>query len=383
MEYRDERDALRARLESLETELASARAEAERMEATENALRAARRENEALRAELGRLGPAPKRPLGAAVVLASVVLVFVAAGGALFLIAGTEAPPPPLSPIDLPGAPDEPAVRPVAPSPAPDSPKSARRAVAEWKARVVRSTGVPLAIGTPCTVRATLTSDGTTGEQPAVSIGCAGKVLYDSTHALSGMANLSYTLEEVPGEADGTFRYALSYEDQGPRTGERAQASVSTFERTASAWKDTAPAHRVELALDELSGATAGAALFTEHERADVPFRRALRRTGTITAASGTGLVRAGEACSVEVRPAFGSEQCRVWVKCGEATLYGASGGGFARCSVEGSAPFAAADTRPSSDDRDPVLELLLGRETLTVRDDTPNVWSVNVALTP
>lgn len=382
MEYRDERDALRARLESLETELASARAESERMVATENALLAARRENEALRAELGRLGPAPKRS-AAAFVLPAVALVFVAAGGVFFLIARAPAPSPPLAPIEPFPAAEEPPARPVAPrpEPEPERAKSPRQAAVEWSARVVKSTGLPFAVGTPCTVRAALASDGSSGAQPGVSIACAGKVLYDSAHALSGMANLSYGVEELPGESEGAFRYALSYEDQGPRTGERGQASVSTFERTASAWKDTAPAYRVELALDELSSASVGAALFVENEGARAPFRRVVRRKGTVTAASGTGLVRAGEACDVEVRPAFGKDRCRVWVRCGGATLYGASGGGFAQCGVEGDAPFAATDTGPSSKDQDPMLELALGRQTLTVRDDTPNPWSVDVAL--
>lgn len=380
MEYRDERDALRARLESLETELASARAENERMQATENALLAARRENEALRAELGRLGPGRKRTSPAAFVLPAALLVFVAAGGVFLLIARAPAPPPPLPPIAPFPAADEPPPPAVAPSPEP-APKSPRHAAVEWKARVVKSTGLPYAAGTPCTVRGTLASDGTSGERPGVSIACAGKVLYDSAHSLSGMANMSYEVEEVPGETAGAFRYALRYEDQGPRTGERTQASVASFERTATAWKETAPAYRVELALEELSEPSVGAALFVANDGAPVPFRKLVRRRGTVSAATGTGLVRAGDACDVELRPAFGKDRCRAWVQCAGTTLYGAGGGGFAECSIEGDGPFAAKDGVPSSKDQDPVLELALGHQTLTVSDDLPNAWSVNVTL--
>lgn len=52
MDYRDERDALRARIESLEGAVASAQAEVERMRATEAALEASRREVQILRAEM-------------------------------------------------------------------------------------------------------------------------------------------------------------------------------------------------------------------------------------------------------------------------------------------------------------------------------------------
>ena len=64
MDYRDERDALRARIESLEGALASAQAEAERMRATEVALDAARREVMLLRSELEVAARALHRAMG-------------------------------------------------------------------------------------------------------------------------------------------------------------------------------------------------------------------------------------------------------------------------------------------------------------------------------
>lgn len=379
MEYRDERDALHARLENLEIELASARAENERMRATENAFAALQRENEVLRSQLGRPASSPRRSWLPLFVVGMAVAVFIVAG-AVFALMGAPAPAPP-SVVVTPKVEPIPTSEPVVVQP---PPRSARSVTAEWKARVVKSDGLPFAADTPCTLRATLTGDGVETNQPVVSIACAGKALYNAGDALNGMSNLSYGVEEVPGESAGSYRYALSYQDQGPRTGERTQASTSTLDHVATAWSDTAPRYRVELAVDELSSPWNGAPLVAQNEESVVPFRQVVKRSGRVTEANGNGLVRVGDACEVTLRPAFGgSDRCRVWVRCGAATLYGAGSGGFASCEVEGGKPFSAKDTSPSSDDKDAVLEVWLGRGTARVSDDTPNTWNVGIALSP
>ena len=348
------------------------------MRATEAALAALQNENEKLRAELGRLGPR-RRPSAAPWVIGGVGLVFVAALGAIFLVA---APAPTRAPSVVTVADEPRAAEPPSEPPSAPRPRSAREATVSWSARVVKAEGLPFAPDSPCTVRATLRSDGVDAAHPEVEIACAGKRLYDSRHPLEGMASLSHGLEELPGEAAGAYRFALRYQDQGSRTGERTEASISTFDHTAVAWKTTAPAYRVELALDELSSPWTGPALFAADEEAKVPFRRVAGRVGRVTDVEGNGLVRVGETCAVEVRPAFGdATKCRVWVRCGGATLYGAEGGGYAACTVEGDRPFGARDDAPSSQDRDPALELAFGPGTARVHDDSPNPWTVSLTL--
>lgn len=378
MEYRDERDALRARLENLEIELASARAENERLRATEGAFAALQRENEVLRSQLGRPSGSARRGFAPFAVVGVAVGVLVVAG-VMFALVARPVPMPPavVTPTEGPVPTSEPKVV-EAP------PRSARSVTAEWKARVVRSEGLPFAADTPCSVRAALSGDGVETSQPVVSIACAGKALYNASDALNGMSNLSYGVEEVPGETAGSYRYALTYQDQGPRTGERTQASASTFDHVATAWSDTAPSYRVELAVDELSSPWNGPSLLTQNESSVVPFRQIIRRSGRITEANGNGLVRVGDTCELTLRPAFGgADRCRAWVRCGATTLYGAGSGGFASCEVEGNTPFSAKDTSPTSSDKDPVLEVWLARGTTRISDDSPNAWNVGIALSP
>lgn len=94
-------------------------------------------------------------------------------------------------------------------------------------------------------------------------------------------------------------------------------------------------------------------------------------------------LVPQGTACTVRIRPAFAEapSNCRVAVRCGEATIYGAEGGGFAACTAEGGRVFSAEDGRTSNEDKDPAIALSLPRNTVEVRDSAPTAWSVKVTL--
>jgi len=385
MDYRDERDALRARLENLESELASAHAETERMRATENALAAAQRENEKLRAEVKRLAPkgAPQKSM--APVAAAVLAGTVVAGGVVMAVLVVSVRTRPESGVESPAQASPGATVVEGPAAAPEPQKSPRSTTVEWHARVVRSQGLPYPADAACTVRATLRSDGAGMQStPEVEIACSGKSLYRSTDALAGVSNTSYRIEEAPGPEERSYRVAMTFDDQGTRTGERTQASVNSFDGVAIAWKDTAPSYRVELFLDELSTVWHGPALFVRDEGQKVDFYQTVERTGRATSVVQTALLTQGMTCSLRVRPAFGPGQnCRAHVRCGEVSLYGGEGKGFNQCAFEGNTILSARDTKPSNEDSDPTLDLDLPRRKLVVGDTGTSPWSITFELDP
>lgn len=383
MDYRDDRDALKARMESLEGELATARAEAERMRATENALTAAQRENEKLRAEVRRLTPKPKPPASTsktAALVAGVGTAVLTLGVAAFLTFASSGPvPAPVTFVEVPA-------KPVAegPTPAAAPEESARATTVEWPARVKKAEGLSYPVGSACTVRATLRTDGRQASMPEVEIACAGKWLHRSTDPLAGMSNSRFEVEEVPGAEEGSHRAVLSYQDTGSRTGERTQASVSTFDHVAVAWTETAPTYRVELEVDEMSSAWKGPALFTEHEGRRPEVRASLQRTARVVEAQDAPLVAKGDVCSVEARPSWVKDAtCRVRVHCGATTLYGTGSSGYNKCMAEGSSLLRASDDRTSDIDGDPSLDLDVIKGLVEVGDTTPTRWSVKLQLDP
>jgi hypothetical protein len=383
MDYRDERDALRARVESLEGEIATARAENERMRATESALAAAQRENEKLRAEVRRLQPRGNRPSAWPIAGLVVCGVAVCAGGAALTLLTRSMHQPPVV-VEQPGGDERPAATAVeGPAPKPEREPSPRATTVQWEARVRKSDGLAFPVGTACTVRATLRTDGAKGRSPDVEIACGGKSLYRSTDQLEGQSSMSYAEGEVPGPEAGSYRATLQYQDQGPRTGARTQASLSTTDRVAIVWKDTAPSYRVELEVDELSSAWKGPALIEEDEAQSPALRAVVERRGTVESVRNYALVAQGAACSVRVFPAFGKENCRVAVRCGDTLVYGAEGGGFNECTVESGRVFAAKDAKGTAEDRDPQLDMSLPQGSVEVSDGGTSPWSVKIRLAP
>ncbi len=384
MDYRDDRDALKARMESLEGELATARAEAERMRATENALAAAQRENEKLRAEVRRLTPTAKPPISSSktAFLVGGGIAVLTVGAAVFVTFASSGPEPaPVTFIEVPAT-----AKPVAEGPTPAAPpeESARATTVEWPARVKKAEGLSYPVGSACTVRATLRTDGRQASMPDVEIACAGKWLYRSTDQLAGMSNSTFEVEEVPGAEEGSHRAVLSYQDTGSRTGERTQASISTFDHVAVAWTETAPTYRVELEVDEMSSAWKGPALFTEHEGRKPELRAFLQRTARVVEVQDAPLVTKGDVCSVEARPSWVKDTtCRVRVHCGATTLYGTGSSGYNKCAAEGSSLLRASDGRTSDADSDPSLDLDVIKGLVEVADTTPTRWSVKLRLDP
>lgn len=393
MDYRDERDALRARVESLESSLATAQAELERMRATEAALEASRRELQRLRSEVERLRPTQRPPQnrGLGLLIAGGGVVMLAAfGAASMLRARVDAPslpagdPPTFgTAVPMPAQPD-PVPKPVttARRPAPQRPEAARTAHAEWTATVTRSQGAGPPVGASCKVSADLAGDGSQAHVGELEVLCGAKFLFRSTDEFSGMSNTSSGATEEAGKTAGTLQHTLMYQDQGTRSGARSQISIDTAQRTAVIWSDNVPTFRVELRVEPASLERTGEPLIDPENRRE-RFTENVVRTGTITKVEGTPPLPAGAACTVDVSPAAsGQSNCRVRVRCGGKLLYGDGQSGYNQCTSKEGRVGRLVDERTSADDGDPALGMDLSENTVVVSEDGDPSWTVTIGLT-
>ena len=389
MEYRDERDALRARVESLEAEIATARAELERMNATEAALEASKNGAQRLRAEIARMRPGAPPGAGKPSV-AWLVLVPVAAAmgigfGALIFARPRVAPPPPPLPVaQTPEPTPPPKVDPPEPAkvPEPAAPaRSVRTAHVEWTATVKSTQGAGPAPGTSCKILGDLSGDGASTHLDDLEVVCGAKFLYRATDHFNGMANRSSGVSEIPGK-DAALRYAVILQDQGTRTG-RAQISLDTNQKSAVVWSENVPTFRVELTTAPLSEPRTGEPLLDAEHRLE-RLAEAIVRSGSVSSVEGNPGVSAGAQCTVDVSPAStGDSNCRVRVRCGGKVVYGNGGSGYNKCTIKEGRLGRLEDPRPSSQDSDPQLDMDLAENTVVVRDSGDTSWKISVALSP
>ncbi|WP_437577131.1 hypothetical protein [Sorangium sp. So ce887] len=387
MQYRDERDALRGRVDSLEEQLAAAKKELEdhrdddraaRVEQIERQMAEARRVLDQLGRELDAVRGGPRRSLAVPILalLAGLGLCAMVAGYALMR-------PAPDAMVDVPrpvpAVPAEPA--PVPPAPAPPEPaapapeKPLRRAIATWNAAVTRATGLPLSAGAPCTVKAELTSSGDDIRVPSLEVVCGGKPIYRSRDPLNGMSMFSSGVEEDAGAEPGTHVYALSYEDKGSRTGERAEVSLDSTRKAGAVWRDSAPAYRVELMLAYQSPPVAGEPLL------DVT-RMALRRSAFVAESTGPSPVKAGARCALQVSPLPRGGKCLTRLACAGRMLYGAGTTGVSECTVEGDQIVRVHDGNTTQNGGDPAFDLDVATGRVTVRDEGKGgAWTASVQL--
>ncbi|HJL16438.1 MAG TPA: hypothetical protein RMH99_12325 [Sandaracinaceae bacterium LLY-WYZ-13_1] len=92
-----------------------------------------------------------------------------------------------------------------------------------------------------------------------------------------------------------------------------------------------------------------------------------LVREGTVVSTSGPEVVQVGQTCTVERMPAYaGRFDCRIEVRCGEQTLYGADPhAGYVRCGGRE----VMRDSHMSAIDGDPAMTLDLARSTVTLQE--------------
>jgi len=240
--FRDDREILKQKALDLERDLRAAeskldaqRSETERVQKLEAELAEARAMLTRIEAQL----PKPAASSGRRAAVLLVALVAVGVGGMLALTRSREPRPPMPTPVVLHQTARAPVVE----------------VKAQWAGKAKTVTGMPIKVGSPCTVDAVLRST----QKHDISISCGDQVLYRSTDALEGMAQMSVGVEESPAPKQGSARAALGWNDIGARSGARAQASVNSQARVAAAWRETLPAYRVEIEIPELSAPYEGA----------------------------------------------------------------------------------------------------------------------------
>jgi hypothetical protein len=347
MAFRDDRDALRARAERAEEQLAEAN-----------------RALEALRA-------APRSP-------------------------PADAPPADAPPADAPPS-DAP---PLAEPPAGRSPWIRRAAmlasvggafalylelgvahVAEvtWRA-TVKIGGGAVATDAPCTVRSHLRSNGSSRVIARVEVRCGDVVLYPGDRTFGGWSALRARRCGVwegaaPGGQPGVYHYRLDCTDPGALALDTARNALSATD---------AAGHHVELTVDTYSEPRRGAPLYDGNSPATGASFAAFERTGKVRTTSRPDQVPLGAACTLRVEPAFTrSHNCRLELRCAGRTLYGAGNNGFTRCELDGGRPVRAHDGRGTAAEGDPILHMDLPAAKVDASDDVPGAPDVAIALDP
>ncbi|WP_437675707.1 hypothetical protein [Sorangium sp. So ce131] len=392
MQYRDERDALRGRVEGLEEQLAAAKKElderrdddrAARVEQIERQMAEARRVLDQLGRELDAVRGRPKRSLAVPLLVAAGVLAGAAIAAMLLGRSASQAtyvPPPPMAPTvaPTPSPTPQPPPEPEPPSPASPPPEvPMRTASATWKATVTRATGLPLAPGAACTVEAKLASPGHHVDVSELQVLCGGKPIYHSTDPLNGMSMFRSSVEEDSGSSPGTYLYAISYEDKGDRAGSRAEISLDSIRKVGAVWSDSAPAYRVELKLPYQSAPVRGEPLLDATSRS-------LRRSARVTGATGPSPVKAGARCMLRASPLARAGKCLTRLECGGRMIYGEGTTGVSECTVESDQVVRVHDGNTTPNGGDPAFALDLATGKVSVRDETKSgAWTISVQLDP
>ncbi len=266
MNYRDERDALRGRVEGLEQELEDARrsqmddaAKQARIAQIEARMRETEANMNVMRRELGALRGNPPAKKNLMPLWIGIAMVFVGALMSAFLLVRAPAPPPPI--INVPTVVTAVPVPPPIPAIPEETAKPAvpvRKTIAQWTGRILRSNAAGLAPGAACLIDASLESEGDKQRVSQLTVKCADKVIYNSSDKLEGMSMMGSGMAELPGKKQGTFEYSVSFNDTGARAGGRTQVSLDTTHKEGSVWSEVVPMFRVDFSVAERSAPVQG-----------------------------------------------------------------------------------------------------------------------------
>ena len=228
---------------------------------------------------------------------------------------------------------------------------------------------------------ATVSSHGTiSAHQDLLTLQCQGKVLYDSSAPLNGMANTSFGLDETPVAGDVlAFAYSLRAEDIGARSAPRAQITVSTLDGVMEAFRDTLPSFHVRAVVEHFTAVRHGKAVTANSVP---PFDAVFVRKAKVE--SKTGAVPfAASACELRISPAYQTKQtCRVILTCGGRAIYGGGTGGFDDCVLVDRQPVSFVDPYPTPSDGDPQLHADLAAGSATLGDTSKSGATYAVTLT-
>jgi hypothetical protein len=242
-----------------------------------------------------------------------------------------------------------------------------------WHGKVRAATGDrPVAAGAPCTLTQVMVHGSKRNEVSTqlLTFECHGRMLYDSSVQLEGMASESSSFEELPiaGELHA-YQYTTKQQDIGTRSGDRNQITLSTRDGFVEAFRDTPPTFHVKATIEELTGVRQGKPLVDD----DAPsFPDVVRRVATVTSRSGA-VPFATNKCDLAISPAgSGEENCRVLLTCGGKAIFGGGTVGFEKCAMDKGEPVSLVDPYPTPKDHDPELSVDLGAGSATLGDTLP-----------
>ncbi len=369
MSYRDDREELKQRVDELERELQTARQRADQAEGAQAKadrlaveLAGAQRNLERIQNELSKLQSPPKKS-NAPVFAVGGMMILAGAAVALFAVRSPPQPPSialPMTAIEPIAAPPPPPPIPPIPEPEP-TPVPARAKTVRWTGKVLSSSGFALPAGTPCFAEASLKSSNQGSiDVDELLVQCADKKLYRLSDALEGISMTSRKVFEEPGPSAGTYTYSIIYQDQGQRSGKRAQVSMESIWGKANAWSEINPVYRVSIQLNSESEINKEPPLDPLHESTEVDFRNRLELKGTALAVNGQTTVQSGQPCAIKVFPTWGERghNCRVSLRCGEQVLYGGGDSGYNRCEFKDGQLVSVKDEGASTADGDPMFSI-------------------------
>ncbi len=359
MAFRDDRDALRAKAEAARREaeeLQSELAEAKAALAAQTAKDVRdERELERLRAQVERLGGPPRQPKAHPnrpmyIALGVGLVVAIGAGTALFARGDKAA----VDRVPVGGVP--PAEQHIAGGPE-ASPAPVQPSVVRLPGIVVRSDGASQLAGRGCIVEATLT------EGPAirsVSVYCDGLLYEPGQSSGTGMTLRDSSVVEATSDP-GAWRYRLSYQDTGERTGPRPQVRLDSARHALRVWRESEDPFDLEIFVDEWSSVRRGEALSSGEERFAPldPVRRVARSS------------ERDADCELSIDPWIAGHDlnCRVVLRCGDELVYGEALSGMCACTSADGRILQAEDGSTTAEDGDPAVVVDLDAGTLELSD--------------
>jgi hypothetical protein len=252
-----------------------------------------------------------------------------------------------------------------------------------WHGKVRSATGdKPVATGAACTLTQVMVHGSARNEVSTqlLTFECQGRMLYDSSVQLEGMASESSSFEELPmaGELHA-YQYTTKQQDIGTRTGDRNQITLSTRDGFVEAFRETPPSFHVKANIEEFTAVRQGKPLVDD----DAPnFPDVVRRVATVASRSGA-VPFAVPRCELAISPAGASaDNCRVLLTCGGKTVFGGGTIGFEKCAMDNGEPVSLVDPYPTPKDHDPELSVDLGSGTATLGDTLPSGAQYTVSFT-
>jgi hypothetical protein len=368
MAFRDDRDALRARKEQLEQDLASAKQELDRHERKdandERELARLRGEVDRLRRAVGELPPPV--PTNRAPMIAALAVGMVMLGGvAAFFLATQTSPSTSVAAV----APPEPLPNLTPPPPPPATP-------VRFAAVITSSDGRPeLPVGAGCVIETELT----TSDVASLRVRCLGVIVYDPSWEVGMAVTMTSSSALARSTAAGDV-YVVEYSDTGTRSGPRPQIAFVSQRSALRIWAEGASPFELRFAVDErgLPDVPREVATQAPHAR--------WRLAADLQSSEGD-LPFSERACELALLPESLESPltCRALLRCGETIVYGAGTAGYNRCEtvVEGAQAHPRAnDTGVTSEDTDPRALLELAQRSLRVADaTTTGAWEATFAL--